>query len=380
MTAFDPTIQVIINGGLFGDEIDITTLNITGGRTSNGYQPEPMQAIIDLIPSSGNITYSLMDEVEIQVIDPSTSNPVTIFWGFIQDINFGFAFMGNAVGQRKYTIVALDPTSTLPFATFNASPTIAQANAGRQIGQALSYWDYASMIGVRWSTYPTLSPTIDSNGGATFALDQINVTTTDNVGEFIAETASQVNGCFYFKPQDKQIWFDGVDRRKNRTAFTLGYNEIKPDITLTQSVGMIMNKVLVTRAGTDASNSNSTSINEFGERSFTRDTRLHDLADATTKAANYLSAFSGVSSGSLVKRWRPTTISVDLHNPDITDSKRSSLLNIFCGTPVTVTVPDPTDGISDLVLSCYIEGWQWTFGPKQMSLTASLALKTDLPE
>ena len=389
MTAWNPTdsVQVIINGSIYGSELDVYSLSVTGGRTSNGYQPEPMQANFDLIPSTGYLSYNLMDEVEITVTDPSTSNNVTIFFGYIQDVQFNYALYGNGVGQRRYSITALDPTATLQFAKFNGSPTINQASAGAQIAQALSYWQYPPIMDsgggvLRYTTSPTSNPTINDQSGSTYDLDQINMTSSDNLGEFIIETASQVNGCLYFKPQNKMLYFDGVARRSGRTAFQLGYDEIRPDITLTESIGMVLNKVLVTRTGTDASNSNTTSITEFGRRDFTRDTRIHNLTDAQTKAANYLTAFSNVSSGSVVRRWRPSTISVDLHNPNLTHAKRSSLLNVFCGSTVDVNVPDPTGvgTFGKMTLNCYIEGWQWSFGPQQLTFTATLALISDLPE
>lgn len=376
MTDFTPYIEVKINGSTYRDEVDINTLSITGGRISNGYQPEPMVANIDILPND-YIDFKLMESVEITVTNPATSSASWIFWGYISDINYNFYSYGNGKGIRRYSITALDPTSTLSFATFGTSPTIAQDVAGAQIGQALSYWDYAAVIGVRWTTSPTSSPTINDTAGSTFELDAINPAATDSVGDFITETASQVNGCFYFNPIDQKIWFDGVNRRAGRTAYTLGLNEIRPDVNLTQSVGMIINASRVTRSGTDATNSNTTSKTQFGKRTFTRDTRLHSLTDAQTKAANYMTSFSNVSAGSLVKRWRPTTVSVDLHNPDLDDTKRNSLINTFCGKRVNVVVPDPDTTSSTMTLNCFIEGWTWTFAPKQMTLTASLALTND---
>lgn len=380
MTAFTPDVYVIVNGSSYQAEIDVTTLSITGGRSSNGYQPDPMVATFDLVPASGYLNHQLMNEVQIQVTNPYTSTAITLFFGYIQDINYNYLAYGNGVGQRRYSITAMDPTATLSFASFGSAPTITQDVAGAQIGQALSYWSYASVIGARWTTSPTTSPSINDTSGSTFELDAINPSATDSVGDFITETASQVNGCLYFNPIDQLIYFDGVNRRAGRTAYSLGLDQIRPDINLSQSLGMVVNATRVNRQGTDATNSNATSISNFGKRTFVRDTRLHSLTDAQTKAANYLTSFSNVSSGSVVKRWRPSTISVDLHNPELTDIKRSSLLNTFCGKTVDVTVPDPDTDTGTMVLNCYIEGWSWSFGPKQLTFTGSLSLITDSKE
>jgi hypothetical protein len=376
MTAFSPDLYVKVNGNTYQTEVDANTISITGGRISNGYQPEPMVATFDILPTD-YYDFKLMESVEIEVVDPSTSSAVTIFYGYVQDINYNFFAYGNGVGQRRYTITAMDPTATLAFASFNASPTISQGNAGEQIGQALGYWDYASVVGLCWSTSPTLVPSINDQSTSSFVLDAINPAQTDIIGEFITETASQVNGCFYFNPIDQQIYFDGVTRRTGRSAYTLGFNEIKPDINLSQSVGMVLNSILVTRSGADSTATGTTSKTTFGKRRFQRDTRLHLSANATTKANNYLTSFSNVSSGSVIKRWRPSTISVDLHNPELTDAKRSSLINTFCGKRVNVTVPDPDTTSGTMTLNCFIEGWTWNFGVNQMSITAQLALTND---
>lgn len=386
MTAYSPIIQISVNGSLTGDEIDVNTLSITGGRANTGYQPDPMVATVDLLPSTSYPTYDLNDELEIQIIDPSTSLGVNIFKGYISDINFNYYAFGNGNGQRRYTITAQDPTSILAFQSFYpGTPSFVQNDAGMQLALGLGYTNFSTMSifgTLPYTTYPTLSPTIDSAPGATYDLDAISPAQTDIIGDFCRDTANMVNGVMYYKPQDGMIWFDGVTRRSGRTAFTLGSNEIKPDINLSRSIGMIINRAKVTRAGGDKYASSTTSQNIFGRRWYQTDTRLHLASDAQTKATNIVSAFAGVSAGVQAKVWRPSTITVDLHNPNLTDAKRSSLINVFCGSRVDVTVPDPENvgSMGQITLSCYIEGWTWSFGMKQASITMNLALVSDVPQ
>jgi len=106
------------------------------------------------------------------------------------------------------------------------------------------------------------------------------------------------------------------------------------------------------------------SISTYGNLAQIISTTLFNAADANDQAAFYLSLRANPQPNF-------NTITYELTNPEITDSDRDSLINIFMGMPVS---------IADLPLNMnagsfqgFVEGWTFKAAYNQVSITPTLS-------
>jgi hypothetical protein len=114
----------------------------------------------------------------------------------------------------------------------------------------------------------------------------------------------------------------------------------------------------------DVSDSDPASISLYGNLGQVITTTLHDSADATAQAAFYLS---------LRANPQPifSEITFDLTNPEIDNSDRDKLINIFMGEAINLTnLPANMAGGS---FQGFVEGWSFQASYNQLSVTLLLS-------
>ena len=105
---------------------------------------------------------------------------------------------------------------------------------------------------------------------------------------------------------------------------------------------------------------NVASIGLYGQLSQIFSTSLEHQADAQSQADFYLAlrAYPQANFNALT---------FELTNPEITDSERDKLINVFMGLPLSV-IDLPPNMVSGQFLG-FVEGWQWKAGFNQLALT-----------
>lgn len=117
-------------------------------------------------------------------------------------------------------------------------------------------------------------------------------------------------------------------------------------------------------SSSSVTNSDATSISLYGELASSVTTTLRFAADATTQAAFYL----GIRA---YPQFEMRQITFALSNPEIDNSDRDSLLNVFMGQPLNI-VNLPANMVNG-EFQGFVEGWTWTANLNSLILTLNVS-------
>jgi len=322
MTAYTPVFSLFTAAENLDDWAEIDSINIYGGRTDVFTQPTPRVLNAQVTNWGTGSSYTPPNIGEI-IKCTETVLGVTLFYGIITDITFSYRNFGNGNGIPTYSITAVAHLATIDWNTVTPA-TYSVGPAGEQILNMMNNWQMTNLGSVTYS-----ASTIPQTGGAT--IGSLTTVATDNLGDIIRYTADSAGGVFYEKA-DGTIYYDRRVDRQNRTAITLTNDDIMSNIAFNKSITAIGNDCSVKWVSGTRTASDSTSIGKFGKRAGTRDTRLQNTADALTIAQTYIAAFKSPV-------WRPNDVTLSLHNPNMTNTIRSQIAQVFCGTKVTIPIP-----------------------------------------
>ena len=356
MTAFTPVYSLYINLIDQSANCEIQSVSIYGGRYDTFTQPTPRIATFQITPLGSFTAPNLGDEIYLNVMG---FYGYPIFYGFVTDVRFSYRNFGNGNGIPTFEVTAAAHITTLDWNTCTPSINYSLDYAGAQILAMMSDWQMGNRGSVNYD-----STTMPQTGGAT--LDAISPTSNDNLGDVIRNTASSAGGVFYEKANG-DVYYDRRSDRNSRSAFTLAASDIDSTVSFTKSITAIGNDITIVRTGTDATASDLTSISKFGKRSGSRDTRLHVLSEAQTLANSYIAGFKSAV-------WRPDTITCNLSNPNMTDTTRANLLDVFCGSKVTIPIPSAIGGSTG---TYFVENFAWTLDVGHLTVALGLAPTND---
>jgi hypothetical protein len=132
-------------------------------------------------------------------------------------------------------------------------------------------------------------------------------------------------------------------------------------------VGDVRNSLTIKYGATSSSEesaSNAASIGLYGTLAQIITTTLHNAADATAQANFYLS---------LRANPQPifSEITFDLTNPEIDDTDRDALLNVFMGEAISLN--NLPDNMSSGTFQGFVEGWSFQASYNRLSVTLLLS-------
>jgi hypothetical protein len=358
MTTYTPTFSLFTAAQNFDYETQVASINIYGGRTDVFTQPTPRVLTAQLINYGGGGSSFVPPSIGEIIKCTETVLGVTLFYGIITDITFSYSNYVNGNGLPNYTVTAVAHLATIDWNTVTPA-TYAVGPAGEQILSMLNNWQMTNLGSVTYS-----SSTIPQTGGAT--IGSLTTVATDNLGDIIRYTADSAGGVFYEKA-DGTIYYDRRVDRANRSAITLTNDDIMSDITFTKSITAIGNDCTVQLVSGTRSASDSTSVGKFGKRAGTRSTRLQNTSDALTLAQTYIAAFKSPV-------WRPNTVTLSLHNPNMTNTVRSQIAQVFCGTKVTIPIPSDIGSGTD---TYFVENFTLQTGKGTLDVSLGLCPTAD---
>jgi len=357
MTTYTPSFQLDTLTDNLANYAEIDSVSIYGGRYDVMSQPTPrvLTAQLTVTDSTGFTVPTIGDPIKLY----ESVLAVTVFYGLITDITFSYRNFNNGTGTPTYSITAIAHVATIDWNTCTPSVSYSLDYAGAQILAMMSDWQLTNRGTVNYD-----STTMPQTGGA--LLDSVAPSDTDNLGDVIRYTANCAGGVFYER-SNGDIYYDRRVDRQNRTTITLTSDYINSDLTFTKSITAIGNDITIIRTGTDQTASDSTSIGKFGKRSGSRDTRLHDASAALTLAQTFISGFKSPV-------WRPDAVRINLHNPALTNTIRTSLATVFCGTKITMPIPSP---IGSGTATYFVENFTLQLGRGTFDVTLGLAPQND---
>jgi hypothetical protein len=377
MTAWSPVWQVSLNGGNF-TTVTLANLTITSGRTDIYSQPVAGYCSVELLNTDQTVvSIEINDQIAIQVKD-STNTFVPIFGGFITDIDQSVKSSGASAIVQTFKITALGALSRLP--KILTEGVLTKDFDGDQIYSILSGLLYNSWNEVpaatQWSTYNATETWADAQNSGLGEIDQPgdyeltdrSADTTD-VYSLVAFLATSGLGYIYEDAQGRIGYADSTHRSQYLAAN--GYLEVSGNHALSRGVatsrriGDIRNEVTITyKNGQQETADDLDSQALYGKQAQNILTSIEKGVDAQAQADFYLELRAYPQS--LFK-----SITFELTNPEIDDSDRDRLINVFMGEALDIiNLPSNMEGGR---FQGFVEGWTFNAGFNKLSVTLNLS-------
>jgi hypothetical protein len=377
VSLWTPEWRVLINGVDYQD-VTLASVNITSGRTSVYEQPVAGYCYLELINlQNTSYGFTVGNEILISIKD-STGTFVDLYGGFISDIEIGVVSAGATSYTTSARITALGALSKLARANWELA--LAKAYDGDQVYAILSdlllnNWNEVAPALI-WADY---DPTTTWANAENVGLGQIDQPgqyemvnrSADPVSSYTLAAQIAESGLGYlFEDSSGRIGYADALHRQTYLAAN-GYTEISAG----QGIGVGLKSV--TRSGdvrnfitvnydngSTLTDSDLASIAQFGKFAEIWDTNIEKTVDATLALERRLQLKA-------YPRAFFDSIQFPLGSPDIDDTDRDALLNIFMGLPIRVT--DLPPNIVDTVFEGYVEGWSFraTLNALMITINAS---------
>ena len=374
MTAFTPEYLVKINGTEVTD-VTLANLTITSGRTDINSQPVAGYCQIQLI-NFNNQSYPFNVGTGLTVEVKNTSGTfIPIFGGYVTDYQISVNTAGALGSTTLLTIVALGALSKLP--KFIDLGVLSKDYDGDQIytllsGYLLAQWNEVPAAQT-WAAY---DPTITWANAGNIGLGEIDqpgnyemiarTSSLTDIYSLVSQIATSALGYIY-EDASGNIGYASSTHRQDYLANN-GYVELDAGQALASGIstnvksGDIRNKYTIGYGNGNntytAEDLQSQSLYGLQAQSFT--SNINKLADATLVADRYVALRSFPSA-------KFESITFPLGNPEIDNTDRDALLNVFMGMPVWLQNLPPN--INDGSFQGYVEGWTFRASVNDLSLT-----------
>jgi hypothetical protein len=372
MSLWTPTWSIEIDGVEYKD-VTLANLNLGSGRNDIYTQAIAGYLNLTLINLNDTAIAAGINSSVTVYINNSAGTPVAIFGGSITDLIVGVQSGGSIGITQTISITALGALSRLPKVLY--ADALAKDLDGAQIDKVLSQALFA-----RWNTVPAalawngLDPTTKWSQAFNTGLGEIDAgdyelaaraSSVIDTYSLVAALATSGLGYLYENSAGQISYADSTHRTQYLTVN--GYVNLSANDAFANGLqtatraGDVRNNVTLTyKNGAQVSNSDAESIAIYGNLAQNIQTSLEKSADATSQAAFYLDlrAFPQANFNQ---------ISFPIGSPEIDNSDRDSLLNVFMGMPVNISDLPENMGIS---FQGFVEGWQMQAGIN--SLTISL--------
>jgi hypothetical protein len=380
MTLWNPIWRVTINGINYENYV-LANLTATSGRSNIYEQAQAGYLNLQLYNvTQSQVNININDAVGIAIKD-SSDTFVPIWGGSVTDLSIEVASGGSVAINQVISIVALGALSRLPKA--NWLTNLNRDFDGNQILEVLTdllinNWSEVPAA-LTWGTYTPATETwanaqnvglgeIDTPGNY-----DISARSADpiDVYSLISAIATSGLGYIYENAQGQISYADSTHRTQYLAAN--GYVDVSAAEALASGIkiqtrsGDVRNDVTIkygANSSSEVSDEDLNSVAVFGRLGQIVTTTLHDGADATAQAAFYLTlrAFPQAMMQS---------ITYELTNPELDDTDRDSLINIFMGLPLRIS--DLPANMTAGQYAGFVEGWQFSAGYNTLSVTALLS-------
>lgn len=379
MTQFNPIWKVTI-GGIEYTAAILSNLTITSGRNNIYEQAQAGYVNLEIMNlDQSNVPIEINDSLTVQLKD-STNTFVSIFGGSVVDVSIGIAQLGSVGYSQKINIIALGALARLPKALTNG--VLKKEFDGDQIYDILKpvlfdSWQEVPQA-LTWATYsPTITWATAQNSGlgeidrpGNYELAARSSDRTD-VYSLVSALATSGLGYIYENAQGQIGYADSTHRSTYLAAN--GYVELSANnalgagLTIQQRAGDVRNSITLKYDATSSSEKSaidSQSIGLYGELAQIISTTLHNGSDAQDQADFYLSLRA-------YPEYNFNQITYELTNPEIDDSDRDNLINVFMGMPLSIS--DMPLNMSSGTYLGFVEGWTFKAAYNQISVTLNLS-------
>jgi len=376
MTAYTPDYKVLVNAVELTD-VTLANLTITSGRTDINTQPIAGYCQVQLL-NVNNVAYDFTVGTSITIeVTNSIGTFIPIFGGTISDFTTAVNRSGNLEFTTIINITALGALAKLT--KIIDEGVLAQDQDGDQIYSLLDNYLLGEWLDVAAAqTWATYDPTETWANALNLGLGEI-----DRPGDFLMIARSSNETDLYslcsaiatsalgllYEDSNGNIGYADSTHRQDYLAAN-GYTTL--DANHANGVGLSIS----TRAG-DLRNKFAITYGNNGNSVYTAED-AQSIRDYGTYAEAFLSSIKDTADAELYAdrvialRSQPyprfQNITFELGNPEIDDSDRDALINIFTGLPIWIQNLPPN--ISEGSFQGYVEGW--TFRTSLNNLTITL--------
>ena len=374
MTIWTPTWSVEIDGVEYKD-VALANLNIGSGRNDIYTQAIAGYCNLTLINlDDSGINPTINSSVTVFVND-SNGDPVALFGGSITDIIVGVQSGGSIGITQTISITALGALSRLPKVLTEG--VLPKELDGEQIYDVLAGILYGAWnevpAALTWAAYnPTTTWANAENSGlgeidtGNYELSARSAAVTD-VYSLVAALATSGLGYLYENSAGQISYADSTHR--STYLATNGYVDLSANdafasgLQLATRSGDVRNSITIQYGnGSQVSDSEPASIAVYGNLAQSIQTTLHNTVDAESQAEFYLGLRA-------YPRANFNQISYPIGSPELDDSDRDNLLNVFMGMPVTIN--DLPNNMNTRFQG-FVEGWQIQAGVNSLTLSMYL--------
>lgn len=376
MTAYTPSYKVLINSVELTD-VTVANLTITSGRTDIYQQPVAGYCQLQLLNFNNDIyNFTVGTQITIEVTD-TTAVFKPIFGGFISDFTISVNQTGSLGNTTAAQITALGALSKLPKLVDNG--VLSQDQDGDQIYYLLQQY----LLG-EWqevpaaTTWANYTPATDTWADAyNLGLGEI-----DRPGDFLmiarssqetdiyslcAQIANSALGVLYEDANGNIGYADSTHRQDYLAAN--GYTTLDANhangygLAVTTRSGDIRNKYVITYGNNGNSVYTAQDLQSQKDYGLYGESFLSNIKD-TVDAEDFADRIIALRADPYPKF---QSITFELGNPEIDDSDRNALINIFMGQPVWIqNLPLNISGGS---FEGFIEGWTFRASLNNLTIT-----------
>jgi len=372
MTQWNPIWKVEIDGVAYTNAV-LANLAIRSGRSNIYEQAQAGYANIQLIDlDQSTIPVSINSSISIEVQDTSGTY-VPIFGGSVVDIVVEVRDVGSTTFTQTYSITALGALSRLQKALTDG--VLSKDFDGNQILSLLTdllvnNWNEVPAA-LTWAAY---DPTVTWANAENTGLGEIDTpgeyelqarsSERTNVYSLVSALATSGLGYIYENAQGQISYADATHR--SQYLSTNGYVDLTANqaraagLRVETRAGDVRNQITIQyKNSQEADASDATSISTYGNLGQIISTTLEKTVDAEYQADFYLTL-----------RKDPqaifSEITFDLTNPEVDDSDRDNLLNVFMGQPVAINDLPANMGS---IFQGFVEGWSFQAGYNTLSIS-----------
>ena len=379
MTQWQPVWRVKIDGTDYTTAI-LSNLTITSGRTNIYEQASAGYVNLQLIDvNQVAIPVEINSSISVEIKNTSGTY-IPIFGGNVVDIGLEVRDVGSVMFSQTYNIIALGALARLPKALTNG--VLSKAFDGNQIYTILAAVLYDTWAEVpsatTWGTYNPATTWANAQNSGLGEIDrpgdyELAARSSDRTDVYSLVSALATSGLGYiYEDAQGRIGYADSTHRTTYLA-TNGYVDL--DVNQARAAGLrietragdVRNSLTIKYGATssaEVSASDITSIGLYGQLSQIITTTLHNSADATSQANFYLSL-----------RANPypifSSITYDLTNPELDNSDRDNLLNVFMGMPIALS--NLPLNMNSGAFQGFVEGWTFQANYNQLSLSMNLS-------
>jgi hypothetical protein len=354
----------------------INRVSVTQGRITVDEQPRAGYCTIDIIDFDNNVAPIEIDQQIVIKVDDSTGNDVTLFTGFVADVQKEL----NAKGQIGITtttrVTGIGSLAKLNRRRVGADgypkqldgeriEAILTETAGIQwqgVDPALQ-WQNVNPL-QDWATFDILIGKIDQGDFELFAYSE-----GVNSGLALAQIMAQSGVGILYEGKDGKINYDEFSARAAKVAAD-GFLNI--DLEAVLAVGLtsisrlsdLINDVeIIYKNGQSETGVDSSSLALYGEFDLTLQTQLENAADAEQRVDYYLETRA-------FPRTSLSQINLTL-GTSIDNTLRNELLDIGISTPIAISgLPA---NIYPAGFTGFVEGYTWTIARNELFLSLNVS-------